>query len=157
MRERQGLSEADDIRSTFIFHPPVDDAAAWQMTIEGFVRALTAAFPEAFTKYRTSGLRGNSFVDFEIEVQPETWVEGVASTPVENSAAITVVGATATEAAHFALWLRSGLVPRPDLIRFSSEQALDSGDDTEWQIPAGGAFEEIRAVVAEHVEALGGE
>ncbi|MGW2814150.1 hypothetical protein [Streptomyces sp. NPDC001415] len=70
---------------------------------------------------------------------------------------ITVVGATATEVAHFALWLRSGLVPRPDFIRFSSEQALDSGDDTEWQIPAGGAFEEIRAVVAEHVEALGGE
>ncbi|WP_406510582.1 hypothetical protein [Streptomyces sp. NBC_00212] len=71
MREQQELSEADDIRSTFVFHPPVDDAGAWQMTVEGFVHALTAAFPEAFTKYRTSGLRGNSVVDFEVEVQPE--------------------------------------------------------------------------------------
>ncbi|GAA2469622.1 hypothetical protein ACFPFX_35100 [Streptomyces mauvecolor] len=148
------MSAADDIRSTFLFHPPVDDAAAWQMTVEGFVHALTAAFPEAFTKYRNSGLRGNSVVDFEVEVQPEMWVEGVASTPVENSAVITLVGATSAEAAHFALWLRSGLVPRPDLVRFSSERALDSGDDTQWQILAGGGFEELRAVVAEHHEAL---
>ncbi|WP_406510581.1 hypothetical protein [Streptomyces sp. NBC_00212] len=84
-------------------------------------------------------------------------MEGVASTPVENSAVVTVAGATAAEAAHFALWLRSGLAPRPDLIRFSGERALDSGDDSEWLIPAGGGFEEVRAAVAEHVGALDGE
>ncbi|WP_167155592.1 hypothetical protein [Streptomyces sp. MBT27] len=75
----------------------MNDASAWQMTVEGFVHALSEAFPEVSTKYRTSSLRGNSVVDFEVEVQPGSWVEGVATTPVENSAVITVVGAAVAE------------------------------------------------------------
>ncbi|MFG2717049.1 hypothetical protein ACGFW5_01880 [Streptomyces sp. NPDC048416] len=157
MKEKQEVSEADDLRYMFMFYPPVDDAGAWQMTVDGFAHALSRAFPGAFTKYRTSSLRGNSVVDFEAEVLPQVWVEGVASTPVENSAVITVVGATVTEAAHFALWLRSGLAPRPDLVRFSSEPALEGGDDSEWVIPAGGGFEEVRAALAEHMKAVDGE
>ncbi len=157
MREQRELSEADDLRSMFMFYPPVDDAGAWQMTVDGFARALSAAGPGALTKYRTSSLRGNSVVDFDVEIQPQVWVEGVASTPVENSAVITVVGATVTEAAHFALWLRSSLAPRPDLVRFSSERALESGDDSEWVIPAEGGFEQVRAVLAEHMKAVDGE
>ncbi|MFE9404691.1 hypothetical protein ACFYNY_23455 [Streptomyces sp. NPDC006530] len=150
MREQQDVSDPDDIRATFIFHPPINDAAAWHMTLEGFVHALTASFPAAFTKHRTSQLRDNPVVDFEIEIQPGIWIEGVASTPVENSAVITLVGATVSEAARFAQWLRTTLVPAASPICFSSEAALDSGDTTEWHIPADGDFDEIRTVVAEH-------
>ncbi|MEV6044251.1 hypothetical protein [Streptomyces xanthochromogenes] len=134
----------------------MNDASAWQMTVEGFVHALSAAFPGVSTKYRTSSLRGNSVVDFEVEVQPGSWVEGVATTPVENSAVITVVGATVAEGAYFALWLRGGLAPRPDLVRFSNERALEGGDDSEWAIPAGGGFEKVEAVLAEHMKAADG-
>ncbi|MEU9197787.1 hypothetical protein [Streptomyces hundungensis] len=77
-------------------------------------------------------------VDFEIEIQPEMWIEGIASTPVENSAVITLVGATVSEAARFAQWLRTTLVPAVSPVCFSSEPALDSGDTTQWHISAGG-------------------
>ncbi|MEU4348993.1 hypothetical protein [Streptomyces sp. NPDC023838] len=145
------MSTPDDIRTTFLFHPPVDDASAWHMTVEGFVHAVTVSFPDAFTKYRTSHLRDNAVVDFEIEITPGVWIEGVANTPVEDSAVITITGATATEAAQFALWLRTSLIPATHLIRFSSEWALESGDATEYPVPAAGELSEVSGVLAEHV------
>ncbi|WP_234386490.1 hypothetical protein [Streptomyces sp. ERV7] len=140
-----------DIRTTFLFHPPVGDAASWQMTVEGFVHVLTTSFSEAFTKYRASHLRDKTVVDFEVEVGPGVWVEGVANTPVEGSAVITLVGVSASEAAQFALWLRTSMVPTPGLVRFSSERALEGGDATEWAVPSGGDLQQIVSVLEGHV------
>jgi hypothetical protein len=146
------MSEYGDIRATFIFHPPVDDAAAWHMTIDGFARILIATFPDAFTKYRTSRLRGSDAVDFEVEIAPGVWIEGVAQTPVQDSAVLTLVGATAHEAAQFVLWIRERLIPSPDLLRFSSDHAMEAGDDTEWQIPSPGDVAQVEAVLLDHLE-----
>ncbi|MEW1724912.1 hypothetical protein [Streptomyces sp. NPDC093109] len=148
------MSEHDDIRATFIFHPPVDDAAAWHMTIEGFVHILTKSFPDAFTKYRTSRLRGSDAVDFEVEIGKGVWLEGVAQTPVEDSAVITLVEATAREAAEFALWIRSSLIPSPELLRFSSDRAMESGYDAEWQLPPSSEVSDVEAAFLGHLESV---
>ncbi|MFE3599779.1 hypothetical protein [Streptomyces sp. NPDC059142] len=148
------MSENDDIRATFLFHPPVDDAAAWHMTLEGFVRVLTETFPDAFTKYRTSPLRGSDAVDFEVEIAPGTWLEGVAQTPVEDSAVVTLVGATAHEAAEFALWIRSKLLPSPGLLRFGSDRAMESGHDAEWLLPPSDEAAEVEAAFLDHLESV---
>ena len=39
------------------------------------------------------------------------------------------MGASAAEAAQFAAWLRDSFVPSPDLVNFTSELALNNGDD----------------------------
>ena len=149
------MTDYRDIRTTFILHPPVDDAASWHMTVDGFVQAFTRLFPDAFTKFRTSHLRGNDVVDFEVEVGPGIWIEGTAQTPVPECGVITLALASATEAARFATWVRDDLIPSPGILRFSTEPAMQAGSQDEWTVPAAGDEEAMTVVFLEHLAAFG--
>ncbi|MFI1399560.1 hypothetical protein [Streptomyces sp. NPDC020681] len=149
------MTDHSEIRTAFILHPPVDDAASWHMTVDGFVHALTQSFPGAFTKLRTSRLRATDAVDFEVEIETGIWVEGNAQTPVPECGVITLAAATAVEAAKFAMWVRDGLIPAPGLLRFSTGQAMEAGRDEEWVLPAVGGADVVAQALLQHLERIG--
>ncbi|MFF5566119.1 hypothetical protein ACFY7Z_06090 [Streptomyces sp. NPDC012623] len=65
------------------------------------------------------------------------------------------MGATAREAAEFALWIRSSLIPSPGLLRFSSDRAMEGGHDAEWLLPSPSSEEaEAEAAFLDHLESV---
>lgn len=66
-----------------------------------------------------------------------------------------VMHASAAEAARFALWLRDSFVPSPDLVRFTSEMALNNGDDAHGHLPPYGSVDEIAQTLQQHIDATG--
>ncbi|WP_265564772.1 hypothetical protein [Streptomyces hygroscopicus] len=61
---------------------------------------------------------------------------------------------TADEAAVFIAWLRDAFLPSPDLIRFSSEPAVEAGIETDWRMPAGGDTARIAGELKHHIEVI---
>lgn len=82
----------------------------------------------------------------------DVWVEGVASTPAEGCGVVTVMQASAAQAAVIAHWRRGGYALSPGLIRFSSELAMAAGDDSPWSLPAVGDLSETEETVHRHLE-----
>ncbi|MFK0288892.1 hypothetical protein ACIQU6_00195 [Streptomyces sp. NPDC090442] len=138
-------------RATFLFYPPVDNANSWHMTFEGFEAALKRQFPDAATQLIPTMFRGGSYLDFEVAVGPEADVQGMATIPVEECGCVTLIGVSPGEAAPFAKWLRDEFSPSPELIRFSSEGAMEIGDEAHWELPVSGDEEEIAEDLRAHI------
>ncbi|MFG2528316.1 hypothetical protein [Streptomyces sp. NPDC048516] len=75
----------------------------------------------------------------------------MATIPVEECGCITLIGVSPGEAAPLAKWLRDEFSPSPELIRFSSEGAMEIGDETHWGLPATGSQEEIEEDLRAHI------
>ncbi|KOG53156.1 hypothetical protein ADK76_29020 [Streptomyces griseoflavus] len=146
---------SNDRRATFLFYPPTDRANAWHMTFDGFRAALEQAFPDAFTRLMPTSFRGGSYLEFEVATPDNPGLRGIATMPVEECGCITLTDASPTDAAHIAHWLRDTFISSPDLIRFSSEAALESGDESHWELPVTGDTTAIEAALREHVDAVG--
>ncbi|MFF5012629.1 hypothetical protein [Streptomyces sp. NPDC001165] len=144
-------------RSNFVFAPPVDNPAAWQASLETFRNGLERDFPGAFLETNTSALRGFTVLDFEIEVAPDVYVTGTSAMPTSDYAYISIVEATADEAAAFAVWLRDSYVPSPASVRFMSSFVMENGDEMPWRLPATGDTTDVAAVMREHLAAAGAE
>ncbi|MEU1629336.1 hypothetical protein ABZ746_29280 [Streptomyces sp. NPDC020096] len=101
-----------DIRTTFIFSPPVDNAQAWHLRLNDLAEAIQRDFPGASTKLQHNmGPRSSDAVSFEVEIQEQLWLEGLATTPFEGVGTVMVLGATASEAAVFAALVARCLHP----------------------------------------------
>ena len=61
------------------------------------------------------------------------------------------IAASADEAAVLARWLRDSFASSPDLVFFTSEEALELGDAVYEQIPVHGGLKEITQVLQEHL------
>ncbi|GHE94415.1 hypothetical protein E5082_22050 [Streptomyces griseoluteus] len=146
-----------DQRSNFVFAPPVDNPAAWQASLDTFRNALERDFPDAFLEASTSAMRGFTVLDFEIEVAPDVYITGTSAMPAADYAYISIIDATADEAAAFALWLRDSYVPSPASVRFMSSFLMENGDEVSWHLPATGDAADIAAVMREHLAAAGAE
>lgn len=144
-------------RSNFVFAPPADNPAAWQASLETFRNALERDFPGAFLEANTSALRGFTVLDFEIEVAPDVYVTGTSAMPTADYAYISIIEASADEAAAFAVWLRDSYVPSPASVRFMSSFVMENGDETPWHLPATGDPTDVAAVMREHLAAAGAE
>ncbi len=138
-------------RATLLFYPPVEDATSWHMTFEGFEAALKRQFPDAVTQMMPTMFRGGTYLDFEVAVAQDADVQGIATIPFDECACITLIGVTPGEAAPIARWLRDTFIPSPELIRFSSEGAMEIGDETHWGLPASGDEEEIAEDLRAHI------
>ncbi|MEV6569437.1 hypothetical protein [Streptomyces kronopolitis] len=138
-------------RATLLFYPPVDNANSWHMTFEGFEEALKHQFPDAVTQVMPTMFRSGTYLDFEVTVGQGADVQGMASIPVEECGCITLIGVSPSEAAPLAKWLRDDFSPSPELIRFSSEGAMEIGDETHWELPAAGSQEEIEEDIRAHI------
>ncbi|MFE1882325.1 hypothetical protein [Streptomyces diastatochromogenes] len=144
-------------RSNFVFAPPQDNPAAWQASLETFKDALTRDFPDPFLETNTSSLRDVPVLDFEIEVAPDVFVTGTAAMPAPDYAHVSIIDATADEAAVFAQWLRDSYVSSPASVRFLSSFVMENGDETPWPLPATGDATQIAAVLRDHLTAAGAE
>ncbi|WP_129296294.1 hypothetical protein [Streptomyces lydicus] len=141
----------DEDRATLLFYPPVDKANSWHMTFEGFEAALKRRFPDAVTQRMPTMFQGRTYLDFEVTVGQGIDVQGMATIPVEECGCITLIGVSPGEAAPLATWLRDEFSPSPGLIRFSSERAMEVGDETHWGLPAAGSQEEIEEDLRAHI------
>ncbi|MET9101318.1 hypothetical protein [Streptomyces antibioticus] len=141
------------LRSNFVFAPPPDDPTAWQASTESFRDALTRDFPDAFLEINASALRDVPVVilDFEIEVERDVFVAGIAAMPAPDYAHVSIVDMTAHTAALFARWLRDSYVASPSSVRFLSSFVMESGDETPWSLPATGDATEIATVLLSHL------
>ncbi|WKU48249.1 hypothetical protein Q3V23_31625 [Streptomyces sp. VNUA116] len=66
---------------------------------------------------------------------------------------VLLYNALASEAAVFAGWLRNSFTPSPELVHFSSEMAMNNGDESVWRIPETGGVEAIAAELQRHIDA----
>ncbi|PJN32208.1 hypothetical protein CG747_43875 [Streptomyces sp. CB02959] len=141
----------DENRATFLFYPPVDDANSWHLTFEDFEASLKQRFPDAFTSMQSTRFRGGAYLDFGVLVAEGVEVRGMLTIPVEECGCVTLILVSPGEAAVIAKWLRDDFIPSPDLIRFSSEGAMEIGDETHWELPPSGDQEEIEEDLRAHI------
>ncbi|MFG2832502.1 hypothetical protein ACGFWI_34485 [Streptomyces sp. NPDC048434] len=147
----------NEVRATFLFYPPVDDADAWHMTFEGFEAALKQEFPGAFTRMMPDDdVRGGGYLSFEVVLAQEAVLRGLATLPFEECGCVTLTLASPSEAAVIAKWLRDVFIPSPELLRFSSEGALEIGDETHWELPTSGEADEIVEDLRSHIAGVEG-
>ncbi|MEU0394519.1 hypothetical protein ABZ208_17420 [Streptomyces sp. NPDC006208] len=148
------MTDSDALRTTFSFAPPVDDAAAWHLRLDDLAAKITEAFPGSSTSMRGDlGPRSADALSFEVPLGDGLWLEGLATTPYPEIGSVVVMQASAVEAARFAVWLRDSFVPAPDLIHFTSELALNNGDDAYWVLPTHGSIDEIAQTLQQHIDA----
>ena len=123
-------------RTTFSFAAPVDDATAWHLRLDGLASSLTEAFPEgAATLEGGLGPREADSLSFEVPLGEGVWLRGLATSPYPEMGSVMVMDASAAEAAAFGVWLRDSFVPSPELVHFTSEMALDRGEEAYWVVP----------------------
>ncbi|MFD4139950.1 hypothetical protein [Streptomyces sp. NPDC058572] len=148
------MTDPDALRTTFSFAPPVDDAAAWHLRLDDLAAKITEAFPGSSTSLGGDlGPRSADALSFEVPLGDGLWLEGLATTPYPEIGSVMVMQASAAEAARFAAWLRDSFVPAPDLVHFTSELALNNGDDAYWVLPAHGSIDEIEQTLQQHIDA----
>ncbi|MFI9311151.1 hypothetical protein [Streptomyces triculaminicus] len=142
------------IRGSFLFFPPVDNAAAWNLRLDDLSQRLLEAFPDSSAWGEGPlGPRPSEALSFEAKISEDVWLDGLASTPFEGMGSILIRDALASEAAIFAKWLRDRYAPAPDLVHFTSEKAMTNGDDSIWKVPSEGDLETITAKLQEHIDA----
>ncbi|MFE6128527.1 hypothetical protein ACFQ6Q_09680 [Streptomyces sp. NPDC056437] len=150
------MTDQDVLRTTFSFAPPVDDAAAWHLRLDDLAASINEAFPGASTSWGGDlGPRSDGALTFEVPLDAGVWLEGLATTPYPGIGSVMVMRASAAEAARFALWLRDSFVPSPDLVQFTSELALNNGDDAHGILPPDGSVDEIADTLQQHIDATG--
>ncbi|MFF9429172.1 hypothetical protein [Streptomyces sp. NPDC014746] len=143
-----------NIRTNFAFYAPEGDGGAWHTTLNSLERALREAFPDPVIALRRSGIRSMAVLDFEIEQAPDVWLVGTAALTEPDYPYITLTDVTADEAGPFAVWLRDGFAPAPDLVRSTSSLAMANGEDTPSPLPAEGGGDDITALLRRHLEAF---
>ncbi|MFK4221875.1 hypothetical protein [Streptomyces sp. NPDC019890] len=147
------MTDPDALRTTFSFAPPVDDAAAWHLRLDHLAAEITEAFPGSSTSLGGDlGPRSAKALTFEVPLGDGVWLEGLATTPYPEIGSVMVMQASAAEAAQFAAWLRDSFVPSPDLVHFTSELALNNGDDAYWVLPPHGSVDEITQALQQHID-----
>ncbi|MFF4406613.1 hypothetical protein [Streptomyces sp. NPDC001404] len=150
------MTNDNPIRTRFVFAPPVDDATAWNLSLDRFAEALEQGFPGVWTKHEGPlGPRPSDTLSFEVEIAESVWIEGLTTTPFDGMGSVMVENASASEAAVFAAWLRDSFAPSPELVHFSSEFAMNRGDESVWRIPAAGGTEAIAEELQRHIDTAG--
>ncbi|RNG33573.1 hypothetical protein EEJ42_07160 [Streptomyces botrytidirepellens] len=112
---------------------------------------MARAFPGAITETRTSALRGDTVLDFDVELAPDVWVSGTAAMPAPDYASIGLIDVTADESAVFAQWLRDTYLPSRNCVRFLSSFVMENGDETPWQLPSNGDAQDLALVMHRHI------
>ncbi|MFM9368170.1 hypothetical protein [Streptomyces sp. Da 82-17] len=140
-------------RTTFSFAPPVDNPTAWQLRLDHFADRINEGFPGAFTKLKGHlGPRSIDALTFEVSLSEGVWLRGLATTPYPEMGSVLVMDASAGEAARFAVWLRDSYAPAPDLVQFTTEIAMDLGEETPWEVPPHGTAEDLAQVFQQHID-----
>ncbi len=147
------MNDDNPRRTTFLFYPPVNDALAWNLRLDDLAQRIERDFPGSSTDLEHGlGPRDADALSFEVEIAEGVWLEGLATTPFEGMGTVMARLASAREAAVLAAWLRDSFIPSPELIEFSSEAAMDGGEETSWRLPRSGPVEEIAETLQQHLD-----
>ncbi|MEU2930586.1 hypothetical protein ABZ636_37010 [Streptomyces sp. NPDC007251] len=143
--------DLDDYQTTYLLYAPAKNPASWNLDLAAFGAALDAAFPEV--RYETR--QGRQLrLSFWVVTQDGIEFTGFASN--EGRDTVLLADTTASEAAVFIAWLRDTFLPSPDLIRFSSESAVERGVETDWRMPAAADVASIAEELKHHIQVVEG-
>ncbi|MFD0033067.1 hypothetical protein ACWFR5_26080 [Streptomyces sp. NPDC055092] len=134
--------------SAFLLYAPAKDPQAWHLDLAGFSEALQAAFPEV----RCVPEDRPAALSFWALTNEGVVFDGFAD--VETRHTIMLTENTATEASEFIVWLRDHYLPSPDLIRYTTEDAVTRGLDTDWRVPSRGGREQIVEELEQHLRVV---
>ncbi|MEU7389773.1 hypothetical protein [Streptomyces tanashiensis] len=149
------MAPDDDDRTTFLFYAPERQPHAWSLDLAGLGEALRQSFTEARYKVRQDHThQGEPYLSFWAATDDGTEYDGTAT--VHGRDCVMLADTTAGEAAPFLIWLRDNHLPSPDLIRFSSEAAVDQGIETDWRLPGTGDAERVADELRHHLAVVDG-
>ncbi|WP_346077793.1 MULTISPECIES: hypothetical protein [Actinomycetes] len=143
--------DLDDYQTTYLLYAPAKDPNGWNLDLTAFGEALEAAFAEV--RYETR--HGRQF-RLSFWAMTEEGIEFTGFASNEGRDTVLLDDNTADEAAVFIAWLRDVFLPTPDLIRFSSEPAVEKGIETDWRMPANGEQSRIADELKHHIEVVVG-
>ncbi|MEU6588920.1 hypothetical protein ABZ923_06745 [Streptomyces sp. NPDC046881] len=141
--------DLDEYQTTFLLYAPVKNPAGWNLDLAAFGTALEAAFPEV--RYET---RQGRQLRLSFWAVTDEGIEFTGFASNEGRDTVVLVDNTAEEAAVFITWLRDSYVASPDLIRFSSEPAVEAGIETDWRLPATGDTASIAEELKHHIQVV---
>ncbi|EST37312.1 hypothetical protein N566_13710 [Streptomycetaceae bacterium MP113-05] len=117
--------DVDTFRTMFMFSPPDHQPAGWSLTFEGFADALRAREADAPTE-QWRGVFAGETLSFVCTTAGGGEAEGMAS--VEPNG-VSIDGCTCTEAAEFAHWLQTAVLPR------DAPMQVNMTEGVEWELP----------------------
>ncbi|MET9953418.1 hypothetical protein ABZ135_17965 [Streptomyces sp. NPDC006339] len=149
------MTHDEDDPTTFLFYAPERQPHAWGLDLAGLGEALREAFPEVRYRVRQDRThQGEPYLSFWAAMEDGTEYEGTAT--VHGRDCVMLADVTAGAAASFLVWLRDRYLPAPDLIRFSSEPAVERGIETDWRLPADGGVERVAEELRHHLSVVSG-
>ncbi|MFF8512998.1 hypothetical protein ACF064_33495 [Streptomyces sp. NPDC015492] len=149
------MTHDDDDRTTFLFYAPERDPHAWGLDLAGLGEALRESFSQVRYKVlRDRTHQGEPYLSFWAGTDDGTEYDGTAT--VHGRDCVMLSDTTASEAASFLLWLRDTHLPAPDLVRFSSEPAVERGIETDWRLPADGDRARVADELRHHLSVVEG-
>jgi hypothetical protein len=141
--------DLDEYQTTYLLYAPAKNPDGWNLDLTAFGNALQAAFPEV--RYET---RQGRQLRLSFWAVTEDGIEFTGFASNEGRDTVVLTDNTAAEAAVFIAWLRDSFLPSPDLIRFSSESAVEEGIETDWRMPAGGDTARITDHLKHHIQVI---
>ncbi|MFF0035225.1 hypothetical protein ACFYRG_03265 [Streptomyces mirabilis] len=141
--------DLDEYQTTYLLYAPAKNPDGWNLDLAAFGTALQAAFPEV--RYET---RQGRQVRLSFWAVTEDGIEFTGFASNEGRDTVVLTDNTAEEASVFIAWLRDSFLPSPDLIRFSSEPAVEEGIETDWRMPAGGDTARIAEELKHHIQVV---
>ncbi|MFH9400089.1 hypothetical protein ACH4JS_09890 [Streptomyces sp. NPDC017638] len=141
--------DLDEYQTTFLLYAPAKNPAGWNLDLAAFGAALDAAFAEV--RYETRQGRQLRLAFWAVT---DEGIEFTGFASNEGRDTVVLVDNTAEEAAVFIAWLRDSYVASPDLIRFSSEPAVEAGIETDWRLPATGDTASIAEELKHHIRVV---
>ncbi|MFF5929105.1 hypothetical protein [Streptomyces hydrogenans] len=149
------MTHDDDDRTTFLFYAPEREPHAWGLDLAGLGEALRESFPEVRYKVRQDRThQGEPYLSFWAGTDEGTEYDRTAT--VHGRDCVMLSDTTAGEAAPFLLWLRDTYLPASDLVRFSSEPAVERGIETDWRLPANGDRARVADELRHHLSVVEG-
>ncbi|MFF3685919.1 hypothetical protein [Streptomyces sp. NPDC002187] len=149
------MTHDDDRRVTFLFYAPQRAPHAWGLDLQQLGEAMRGTYTEVRYKVRRDATRhGEPYLSFWVATDDGVEYEGTAT--VHGRDCITLVDATAGDAGLFLTWFRDTYLPSPDLIRFSSGNAVERGIDSDWRLPAEGDQARLADELRHHLAVVDG-
>ncbi|MEU9992495.1 hypothetical protein AB0E10_37985 [Streptomyces sp. NPDC048045] len=139
----------DEYQTTYLLYAPAKNPSGWNLDLAAFGSSLEAAFPEV--RYET---RQGRQLRLSFWAVTEDGIEFTGFASNEGRDTVVLTDNTPHEAAVFIAWLRNSFLPDPNLIRFSSEPAVEEGIETDWRMPADGDTTHIVEELKHHIQAV---
>ncbi|GAV40236.1 hypothetical protein [Streptomyces acidiscabies] len=154
--------DLDEYRTTYLLYAPAKNPDSWNLDLAAFAAALGARFSDVRYETRQGRQLRLSFWAvaegegplYENPVHNGIAFDGFASN--EGRDTVLLTDNTPAEAAVFIRWLRDTVLPSPELIRFTTEGAVEKGIETDWRMPADGDEGRIAEELRHHIGVVEG-